>query len=371
MKVFYFVRSLEGVPSCMYNIQMIADSRYDVIVATGRSTASLNQVMDSKNIRYIDGNAQRGPHKGFRRVLNRVMLTVAARRSVKEAMRAYEDGDIVFFGTADTALAVKRYCKKSKNVLSLKELHEKPWSYPFRLKRLAPKCSAVICCEKNRARVLQFRWKLQELPFTVSNKPYGYPTQRRLPPTCEETERIISQISSDKVIVYQARHIHFAKELIYLATALKQSGDNYQLILIGEVDNPADKEKISAIYPNVLWAGHIGSPLHLEVTSYADVGVAVYAESSLNNLFCAPNKIYEYAGFGIPSLCNDIPGLVETIGLKRAGLCVDWNDIDSIQRGVEELFADYDSYSTSAQSFYCSEDNCKKLRRIIETVEKA
>lgn len=370
MKVFYFVRSLESVPSCMYNIQMIADSGYEVIVATGRSTASLNHVMESKSIRYIDGNAKRGPNKGFHRVLNRFKLTAAARRSVKKAMRFFEDGDIVFFGTADTALAVKRYCKKSINVLSLKELHEKPKSYPIRLKKIAPKCAKVICCEKNRARVLQFRWGLQERPVTISNKPYGYPTQRHLPPTCEETKRIVEQISSDKVIVYQARHIHFAKELVNLVTALKQSGNDYQLILIGEVDNPADKEKISAIYPKVLWTGHIGAPMHLEITSYADVGIAVYAESSLNNLFCAPNKTYEYAGFGIPSLCNDIPGLVETIGLSRAGLCVDWNDIDRIQQGIDELFANYDTYSASARNFYFSEDNCEKLRQVIEAVKK-
>lgn len=370
MKIFYFVRSLEGVPSCMYNIQMLADSGYNVIVATGRSTASLDNVMKSKNIKHIDGNAKRGNHKGLNRILNRLRLTVAIRRSVKKAMKSYEMGDIVFFGTADTALAVKRLCKHSTNVLSLKELHEKPWHDRIQLEKLAPKCAAVICCETNRARVLQFRWGLNERPYVVSNKPYGYPTERCLSPTCEQTEKVIEQISHGKTIVYQARHIHFAKELVNLATALRQLGNDYQLVLIGEVDNPSDKIRISEIYPNIIWAGHIAAPMHLEITSHADIGVAVYAESSLNNLFCAPNKTYEYASFGIPSLCNDVPGLVETVGIKRAGVCVNWNDIDSIKQGVEELFNNYDVYSTAANTFYCEEDNIKKLKQIVEDVKQ-
>lgn len=365
MKIFYVVRSLEAVPSCIYNIQMIADSGYETIVATGCSTESINKIMESKKIKYIDGKAKRVSN----RIVNRLTLTSAFKKSVKEAIKSYETGDIVFLGTADSALAAKKICKKSTNVLSLKELHEKPWYYPLFLKKIANKCVAVICCEKNRARILQFRWGLKRRPYTISNKPYGYPTEICLESTCEQTKNIISQISSEKVLVYQARHIHFTKELINLAHALKISGDNYQLILIGEVDNPEDKVKISNIYPNLIWTGHISAPKHLEVTSYAKVGIAVYAENSLNNLFCAPNKTYEYAGFGIPTLCNDVPGLVETIGLKNAGMCVDWNDVENIKDGIETIFADYDSFSKKAKNFYNSEDNKDKLEQIILNIQ--
>lgn len=365
MKIFYFVRSLEAVPSCMYNIQMISDLGYEIIVATGRSTEGLNSVMKAKNIQFYDGKAIKITSSKIQKALNRFRLTAALKNAVKEAMSRYEDGDIVFWGTADTALAVKGYCKNSINVLSLKELHEKPWHYPIRLKKMAPDCAAVICCEKNRARVLQFRWKLNRRPYTISNKPYGYSTERNLTPTSENTRSVIEQIKLDKTLVYQARHIHFADELINLAYALKQLGDDYQLILIGEVDNPEDKKKISSIYPNIVWTGQIDAPMHLEITSYAKVGVAVYAETSLNNLFCAPNKTYEYAGFGIPTLCNDVPGLVETIGLKQAGICVDWNDVNSIKSGIVELFSSYDYYSTKAKEFYDSEDNKSKIDQII------
>lgn len=368
MKIFYFVRSLEAVPSCMYNILMISDLGYETIVATGRSTESMNNVMKSKNISFIDGQAKRITAGEIQKALNHLRLTAALKISVKKAMEQYEPGDIVFWGTADTALASKHFCKKSINVLSLKELHEKPWHYPIRLKKLVLKCAAVICCEKNRARVLQFRWDLQERPYTISNKPYGYRTERNLTPTSDKTKNIINQISVGKTLVYQARHIHFAKELINLATALKQLEDDYQLILIGEVDNPADREKISGIYSNILWTGHIDAPMHLEITSYAKAGVAVYAESSLNNLFCAPNKTYEYASFGIPTICNDVPGLVETIGISQAGICVDWNNVDSICSGIKTLFANYDNYSSNAKLFYDSEDNKEKLNIIISNI---
>ena len=44
--------------------------------------------------------------------------------------------------------------------------------------------------------------------------------------------------------------------------------------------------------------------------------------NSLNRAFCAPNKIYEYSGLRIPAIGNEVPGLVNTIGAAKAGVCV-------------------------------------------------
>ncbi|KAA6307134.1 hypothetical protein EZS27_041199, partial [termite gut metagenome] len=38
------------------------------------------------------------------------------------------------------------------------------------------------------------------------------------------------------------------------------------------------------------------------------IGIVSYAFDDLNHVFCAPNKTWEYTGFGIPMLGNNAPG---------------------------------------------------------------
>ena len=107
----------------------------------------------------------------------------------------------------------------------------------------------------------------------------------------------------------------------------------------------------------------------MEVTSCADIGVAVYQENSLNNLFCAPNKIYEYAGFGIPTIGNDIPGLVDTIQRFGAGECVQWSDVSAIEDAIQKVYQNYDEYEKRSAFFY-EQTNCFNImERIIKDVE--
>jgi glycosyltransferase involved in cell wall biosynthesis len=364
MRIFYCVRSLEAIPSCMYNILMLQDAGYIVIPVIGRSTKKLNGIFQQRKLNYIDGTVEKFPNK----YIDHFILTACYIKCIRQALREYEEDDLIIFGTADSAISVRWLYKDKKFILCLKELHENPWYYPVILKKLSKKAAGIICCEKNRARIIQFRWKLEKRPYVLSNKPYGYPTERYIEPSCKQTKEIIDIIKKKSVIVYQARHIHFAEELINLAQALKELNSDLMLVLIGHVDNEKDKMKIDSIYKNTLWTGHVRAPMHLEITSYAKIGVAVYAENSLNNLFCAPNKTYEYAGFGIPILCNDVPGLVETIGLSEAGLCVDWNNISSIKNSIDMILNNYDYYSKRALEFYASEDNVKVISSIVSEI---
>lgn len=361
MKVFYFIRSLEGVPSCMYNIQMLKEAGYNVIPVTGRSTESLNKYFIENNMLYFDGKAE----QKMNRISNLLSLTMNYRKIAKLAMKKCNDDDIVILGTADSAIAAGRIYNHTKYVLSLKELYERPIYYQIFLKRLSKKASGIICCERNRARIIKFRWGLDKLPYVISNKPFYHPEKRKLEPTCEKTYDAIKLLKDKSVIVYQARHIHFTDELINLAKGLKNTDKKYTLVLMGTVDNKEDIKKINDIYPDTVWTGHIPAPLHMEVTSYATIGVAVYEESSLNNLFCAPNKIFEYAGYGTPTLCNDVPGLVETIGMWRAGECVNWSNPARITEAVNNISNNYKDYSRRALEFFMSEDNLKVIKKMI------
>ncbi len=50
-------------------------------------------------------------------------------------------------------------------------------------------------------------------------------------------------------------------------------------------------------------------PSHLQVTRGCEIGLLLYAPTELNNVYCAPNKIFEYAASGVTMILPDYPGL--------------------------------------------------------------
>ena len=117
-------------------------------------------------------------------------------------------------------------------------------------------------------------------------------------------------------------------------------------------------------YPNVLFIDHVNPPYHLHITSYARIGIVTYNTNSLNNIYCAPNKIWEYGGFGIPMLANDIPGLKDTVEKYGAGLCLDMDNPTAIIEAVGRIDSDYARYSRNAKDMF---DGCD-IGTIVEKI---
>lgn len=365
MKLYYIVKNLDKIPSCAYNIQSLKKLGYEVICVLGASTDGINKNFreDGIETHIMSADSEKSGKKSS------VSYIMRFRKFVKKTIgNAVCRDDVIFLGTADTAMAVWGMFPDIKKVICIKELYDNDKLYRRFLVKLCRKADAVVACEINRARMMQFEWGLKKRPYVIPNKPYFHPRQKNCLPTTEQTSAIIEKIKDKPCIVYQANHIRFAQELKALAVALKSLPVNYELVLIGTVDNPGDIEALKKIYPNITTTGYIFSPLHIEITSYAKIGITVYSENSLNNLFCAPNKIYEYAGYSVPTLANDVPGLVETVGLTGAGECVDWSDPSKIAEAIMRIEQNYEEYSENARLLFESTDILSKLDSIVKAV---
>jgi hypothetical protein len=110
------------------------------------------------------------------------------------------------------------------------------------------------------------------------------------------------------------------------------------------------------------------------VTSHAAVGIAIYNAAGkgllqrLGAVYCAPNKIYEYAGFGIPTLGNNLPGLRYSIEQAGAGVCFDANKM-SILTAVDNIIYNLKTYSDNAYAYYDSVDLEKYVSLVLEELE--
>ncbi|NQT17523.1 MAG: hypothetical protein HQ582_32510 [Planctomycetes bacterium] len=138
----------------------------------------------------------------------------------------------------------------------------------------------------------------------------------------------------------------------------------YHLAVMGR-DRDGQMDRLFKLCSRIVHVPFISPPIHLEVTSHAHIGIVGYNFDCLNSLFCAPNKIWEYAGFGVPMLCRDNPGLIYTVEAAKAGVCVGFEDRGGIVQGLRLLESQYKEFSKSARSFFESFDILEAVRRIV------
>lgn len=209
---------------------------------------------------------------------------------------------------------------------------------------------------------MRYWWNLKKLPYVFPNKPYNFSTAKNQLPTITETKKVINKIKNKKVILYQGI-MQNTEELCEVAKALKELNKDYVLVLMG-IDKYNSVEKIKEIYDNTIYVSYIPAPYHLEITSYAYIGITFYRDDSLNKVFCAPNKIYEYSGFGIPIIANNIPGLKNTVGKYNSAECIQLNK-NNIIYAINKIENNYFTYSKNAKKFFDSTNNKDTMERLL------
>lgn len=257
--------------------------------------------------------------------------------------------DLVWLGSLDTALAMagSSLLRRHRYILQLHELYD---THPRRLQLTAPiarRAKRVVVPEANRAAILQVWLKLLRKPTVLPNKPFGHPRQRRMTPSAPTTRQILERHSTDRPIIIYQGHLSADRSLAPLANAMRAL-PHMQLWLMGK--DHGSLSHLLTISDNIYHVGYVPAPLHLEITSHALIGILSYDPINLNNIFCAPNKIWEYSGFGIPFICNDVPSLLTPVR-RGAGAVTDMQ-INNIVTLITEMSNNYDSYSKDANDFF-------------------
>jgi glycosyltransferase involved in cell wall biosynthesis len=78
----------------------------------------------------------------------------------------------------------------------------------------------------------------------------------------------------------------------------------------------------------------------LRYTAAADVGIIPYQATCLNNLYCTPNKLFEYIAAAVPMLATDLPELRRLIAGNHIGLMMDASSPQAIARAIDAVAVD-------------------------------
>ena len=365
--VYYIVKSnLHYYPPCMSQIKMLKDQGTKVIVVYGSSEPVAIQELTGLGIKSVQLTDPRGKFKGK---LDKINNWLSFRKSLKAYLRKIDrKKSLLWFGNAETMLPMKGLIEnKYHYMITFLELLDHK---PKRLKMLCPmaqRAEAVITCEETRSYIMQYWFKLQKLPYTMPNKPYSIPYTRNSSVSTEKGQYVMNALDGHKYIIYQGI-FQYGKYLETIAAVLRDHYPDLFLVMMGTDSFYGVVDQVKKIYQNTIHIEYIPAPLHLEVTSNAYIGLLFYEPDTLNKAFCAPNKIFEYSIFGIPSLGNDIPGLSNTVGKSGAGVCVDFT-YDNVKNAIADIIEHYDQYSENAVKFFNSVDNTQVLAKIIEDVQ--
>ena len=278
----------------------------------------------------------------------------------------YDNNTVVWLEAGATIVALGGEIKKYRYVLQIQELHHKEQLTLRAIKKVANSAEAIVMPEYNRCVLYQTWFQLKKRPLVMPNIPAFLPTTEEIDAYATKYAKFLSQIRGKRVVIYQG-YISLDRPLFNYLKAVKSLGNRYCVVLVGK-DCGALK-KYREILPEIIHIDFLPAPEYLFFTQQAHIGIVNYDEMDLNNAYCAPNKIFEYANYGLPCLGNDIPGLKFLIEPFNSGKIVDEKDVNSIKDAILEIDNHYEEYSMNAQRMLTSYDNKATIDRVLKSIE--
>ncbi len=364
-KILYLLRpELETLPPSMSQVLVLLENGYEVKVVTTNASEYIRSFLKYPNVEFVTINKKCKIGVGK---ADKFLDILLFREVVKKAVNSNEY-DLIWVGSADTA----RYCRdilkdKSPMVLNIYELYDKCPGVLKSIRDVAKASNAVVVPEYNRAHILKVWLGLTKCPVVIPNIPrFG---EVGISP---DTQKIVDELkaTNKKIVLYQG-WIGKDRDVSRIADALgrMENKDDYLLVLLGKAPSHDTIPYIKSKFENTVHIPYLNPPQHLFVTETAYMGIATYDDSSLNNIFCAPNKIYEYAEKGVPILARDIPGLSSTVGKMRAGALADTDNVGCILKAIDDIDENHDLYVSNLERFLNEYDVNKLVLDIVTECE--
>lgn len=290
--------------------------------------------------------------------------------------KLYNSETLIWVMTSITLKYIGNALNQKRYIMYMYELSQQIFFYPripllrVNIKKLFQNASSVIECEYNRAHIAKAWFELDKTPYVVPNKPYLKPISRKSSVNDEYCSRIIEKIEDKKIVLYQGI-IDPERPLLPFIEAVDELGEDYAMVVMS-----SDIDKLKNIKSSNLYClPFVNPPDHLEITSWAHIGILTYVPvtgettSPLNAIYCAPNKIYEYAMFGIPMIGNDIPGLKTEFDKSGIGQVFDSFTKKDILDAIKRVEVDYNRMSDNTYAFFDSFDNKAAFQKILNELK--
>ena len=350
---------LQYIPPVVSVCLILRDLGYEVTLIDEGVSQNLKEVFQNRKITMIEIPR----HSSSRKPLILMMSYFVFRRKVFKYLKSEAtDQSLLWIEGGHTLTSLGSIIKKYKYVLQISELYEMAKVHFKSIGKVINGAQAVFLPEFNRSILYQVWFKLDKRPLLLPNKPYFIPTTKELESLREKYKKQLNQLEGKKVVLFMGHIRNITNYII----ALKEMGSEYQMLLVGHGNRIISKWK--EIDSSIIFIDFIPAPDYLVFASCAHIGILSYKPNSLNNVFCAPNKLYEYSAFGVPMIGNKIPGLIYTMEYAGAGMTVDEDNVEEIKKAIKMIDNNYSEFRKRAYEFYCAADNKKTISDAIKSI---
>jgi len=214
----------------------------------------------------------------------------------------------------------------------------------YRLERfVVSRADLVIAANPERAEVMKAHYGLAKRPAVMRNiPPYRAITAAEAEKALESYPALRRRGPDDRILLYQG-DVSLARGLERFIKLLDHLPDNYRLVIAGSGPDLEKVQALGAVHAaagRFATLGRVPGEVLPAVTKHADIGIVTYPFEGLNNIYCAPNKVYEYLMAGIPIISSNQP------------------TIDAISRDYESVH------------LFDRKDDWEKLTFIIQSISK-
>ncbi|MCB2204453.1 glycosyltransferase [bacterium] len=241
-----------------------------------------------------------------------------------------------------------------------------------RLERVVCKRAAhVIVPEPHRANIVLKEYGARHAPIVVRNIP---PT----PPPYQQSDLLRERFTlpRDAVIMLYQGLFAPTRCLLPLLESMTHLPPHFHLVLAGEGDAAYSAEidaraaELSGRVHRLPWT----PPDDLRaITASANLGILLYSREGRNNIYAAPNKLYEYLFAGLPIVSSAFPGLQAVIEGNEYGACAEPDDPEAIAGAIQSAvnIPSGKLLAARARAQFRWEDEVLQLRLLYqETVRK-
>lgn len=231
-------------------------------------------------------------------------------------------------------------------------------------KRIVKQTSLLICASEKRGEIMYEHYGLDKKPFVVPNI-----SQLQINDENNDVKNILASLRGffgfpGSTIVY-AGVVTSSRRINKLLDASIALSDKCKLLIIGNgdalqslKDKAAKHSELKSAFTGAVPYNCLGSLL-----SRCDVGFLYYPSDTLNNKYCASNKIYEYASVGLPILSNDNPTIEEELKNGHIGIAT-----DNLEQGLRELLHSKDLYKQHCLDFSLKNSWVKRATQFRDAV---
>ena len=345
-------------PPMLTLLMLLCELGYRVTLISGGITPELRQAFEKKaDIRII-------PQMGGS-VWGKIRDYISFRRKTLTILREFSPKtSVLFIENADCLLALGRRIQQFRYILKIQELFNDSRIHFRSIGRVIRQAELVFMPEYNRSVLYKIWFKLPKDPVVFPNKPYFLPDKEALEQLKSKYACYLPIFMSSKIILYQGI-IHRERNLEPFIEAIEELSPEYKLLFIGKaIDDTLERYKQK--YSHFEHIDFVPAPDYLLFTSLSYIGILAYDPYNLNTAYCAPNKIYEYAGYGLPMIGNNVPGLACPFAAFQMGEIVDLSDKEAIKQAVRTISAEYARYQANALRFFSNTDLRATLKHALE-----